>query len=137
MTAAVAVDGRAYEAAAERRDAAAEAERAAFAAWEQAYGAFEVARDECAEEVSPRVWGAARPVARRPAGGPEKPSAGRAPRSTPSLSAERRTVMSVSRRELAVMQSAGWDIQTYTVWDRLRALLGRRSARRRVGRWSA
>lgn len=47
MTAAVALDGRAYEAAAERRDAAAEAERAAFVAWEQAYGAFEVARDEC------------------------------------------------------------------------------------------
>jgi hypothetical protein len=49
VTAAVAVDGRAYEAAAERRDTAAEAERAAFAAWEQAYGAYEVARDECAQ----------------------------------------------------------------------------------------
>lgn len=58
--------------------------------------------------------------------------------------------MSVSRRELAAMQSAGWEVQTYTLWDRLRAVLGRRrpvarqwSAQQRsvervpAGRWSA
>jgi hypothetical protein len=43
--------------------------------------------------------------------------------------------MSVSRNELAAMRSAGWEVQTYTVWDRLRAIFGRR---RPVGRaWSA
>ena len=44
--------------------------------------------------------------------------------------------MSVSRRELAAMQSAGWEIHTYGPWARLRALLGGRRARP-VGRWSA
>jgi hypothetical protein len=42
--------------------------------------------------------------------------------------------MSVSRRELAAMQSAGWEIRTYTAWDRLRAVIGRRTAGRA---WSA
>ena len=43
--------------------------------------------------------------------------------------------MSSSRRELAAMRSAGWDVQTFTVRDRLRAVFGRR---RPVGRaWSA
>ena len=53
--------------------------------------------------------------------------------------------MSVSRRELAAMQSAGWEVRTYTLWDRLRAVLGQRRpvARSRpaervpAGRWSA
>ena len=40
--------------------------------------------------------------------------------------------MSVSRRELAAMRSAGWEVQTFTVWDRLRAVFGRRPP---VGRW--
>lgn len=42
--------------------------------------------------------------------------------------------MSVSRRELAAMRSAGWEVQTYTFWERLRAVLGRR---RPVSRWAA
>ena len=42
--------------------------------------------------------------------------------------------MSVSRAELAALRSAGWEIQTFTFRERLRALLGRR---RPVGRWSA
>ena len=33
--------------------------------------------------------------------------------------------MSVSRREFAAMRSAGWEIQTITPWDRLRALFVR------------
>ena len=48
--------------------------------------------------------------------------------------------MSVSRRELAAMRSAGWEVQTYTLWDRLRAVLGRRRPVARewsAGRWSA
>ena len=48
--------------------------------------------------------------------------------------------MSVSRRELAAMRSAGWEVRTYTLWDRLRAVLGRRRSPGRVrpvGRWSA
>ena len=53
--------------------------------------------------------------------------------------------MSVSRRELAAMQSAGWQVQTYTLADRLRAVLGRRrpvarqwsAERAPAGRWSA
>jgi hypothetical protein len=53
--------------------------------------------------------------------------------------------MSVSRRELAAMRSAGWEIQTFTPWERLRTLLGRRRPVARpwaswvapVGRWSA
>ena len=47
--------------------------------------------------------------------------------------------MSVSRRELAAMRSAGWEVQTYTVWDRLRSLLSgsRWRPARPVGRWSA
>ena len=44
--------------------------------------------------------------------------------------------MSVSRRELTAMRSAGWEVQTYTLWDRLRSLLDR-SRRRPVQRWSA
>ena len=46
--------------------------------------------------------------------------------------------MSVSRRELAAMRSAGWEIHTYTLWDRLRALLSRRAMRptRPAGGWS-
>lgn len=42
--------------------------------------------------------------------------------------------MSVSRAELAAMRSAGWEVQTYTVWDRLRVVFGRR---RPLARWSA
>ena len=42
--------------------------------------------------------------------------------------------MSVSRRELAAMRSAGWEIRSYTTWDRLRAVFGRRTAGRV---WSA
>ncbi len=42
--------------------------------------------------------------------------------------------MSVSRRQLAAMQSAGWEVHTYTVWDRIRSLFG---WRRPVARWSA
>ena len=42
--------------------------------------------------------------------------------------------MSVSRRELAAMRSAGWEIRTYTVWDWLRVVFGRRTAGRA---WSA
>ena len=58
--------------------------------------------------------------------------------------------MSVSRRELAAMQSAGWEVQSYTLAERLRAVLGRRRPVARVwpaeqwpaerlpaGRWSA
>jgi hypothetical protein len=41
--------------------------------------------------------------------------------------------MSVSRAELSAMRSAGWEVQTYTLWDRIRSLFGRRSA----ARWSA
>jgi hypothetical protein len=47
--------------------------------------------------------------------------------------------MSVGRRELAAMQSAGWEIHAYGPWARLRALLGRRPVRRAarpVGGWS-
>ena len=43
--------------------------------------------------------------------------------------------MSVSRRELAAKQSGGWEVQTFTVWDRIRSLFGQR---RPVGPvWSA
>lgn len=41
--------------------------------------------------------------------------------------------MSVSRRELAAMRSAGWEVQTYTLWDRIRVLFGLRPS----ARWSA
>lgn len=43
--------------------------------------------------------------------------------------------MSVGRRELAAMRSAGWEIQTYGPWARLRAVFGRRPVRP-VGGWS-
>jgi hypothetical protein len=53
--------------------------------------------------------------------------------------------MSASRRELAAMRSAGWEIQTYTPWHRLRALVSRQLVERPgatsqvvpVERWSA
>jgi hypothetical protein len=54
--------------------------------------------------------------------------------------------VSASRRELAAMSAAGWEIQTFTFADRLRAWFGRRRPVGRaweparvssVGRWSA
>lgn len=40
--------------------------------------------------------------------------------------------MSVSRRELAAMRSAGWEVQTHTFAERLRALLGQQQPVARV-----